>query len=67
MIARSGSLRPAGVTLIPLIEGPELDGNISENDDSKREGWGHWMRSQLSRVYYVSAARNAIFLTASLS
>ncbi|KAI3930176.1 hypothetical protein MKW92_008162 [Papaver armeniacum] len=55
LIARSGSLRPVGETLTPLMEGPDPDGNTSENGDSKREGWGHWVKGQLSRAPSVSA------------
>ncbi|KAF5199967.1 glutamyl-tRNA (Gln) amidotransferase subunit A [Thalictrum thalictroides] len=56
LIARSGSLRPVGETLTPLMEGPDPDGCSSENhSDSKREGWGHWMKGQLSRAPSVSA------------
>ncbi|KAF8410160.1 hypothetical protein HHK36_002682 [Tetracentron sinense] len=53
MISRSGSLRPVGETLTPLMEGPDPDG--CEGGDSKREGgWGHWMKGQLSRAPSVS-------------
>ncbi|OVA00995.1 Protein of unknown function DUF620 [Macleaya cordata] len=54
LIARSGSLRPVGETLTPLMEGPDPDG--CENGDSKREGWGHWMKGQLSRTPSVSSS-----------
>lgn len=48
-IARSGSLRPVGETLTPLMEGPDPDGD--EIGESKRfgSGIGHWVRGQLSR------------------
>ncbi|KAL5706980.1 hypothetical protein ACHQM5_025084 [Ranunculus cassubicifolius] len=56
LIVRSGSLRPVGETLTPLMEGPDPDGGGSDNNgDSKREGWGHWMKGQLSRAPSVSA------------
>ncbi|KAG6424963.1 hypothetical protein SASPL_115386 [Salvia splendens] len=49
LIARSGSLRPVGETLTPLMEGPDPDGD--ETGDSKRLGsaLGQWMRGQLTR------------------
>ncbi|KAG6421904.1 hypothetical protein SASPL_118464 [Salvia splendens] len=49
LIARSGSLRPVGETLTPLMEGPDPDGD--EIGDSKRLGsaLGQWMRGQLTR------------------
>lgn len=55
LIARSGSLRPLGETLTPLMEGPDPDGIAGDcNGDSKREGWGHWMKGQLSRAPSVT-------------
>ncbi|XP_075504871.1 uncharacterized protein LOC142542236 [Primulina tabacum] len=48
-IARSGSLRPVGETLTPLMEGPlQEEGEIGE---SKRvgSGLGKWVRGQLIR------------------
>ncbi|XP_057965902.1 uncharacterized protein LOC131156325 [Malania oleifera] len=58
-IARSGSLRPVGETLTPLMEGPDPDGG--EVGDSKRSGLGlgHWMKGQLSRA--PSAVTSAAF------
>ncbi|XP_057493724.1 uncharacterized protein LOC130779176 isoform X2 [Actinidia eriantha] len=55
VIARSGSLRPVGETLTPLMEGPDPDGG--EVGDSKRSGLGQWMKGQLSRT--PSMASNA--------
>ncbi|KAJ3673041.1 hypothetical protein LUZ60_006415 [Juncus effusus] len=54
IIARSGSLRPVGEALAPLMEGPdqELHGEVGE--DSRREGWGHWVRGQLGRTPSVA-------------
>lgn len=48
-IARSGSLRPVGETLTPLMEGPDPDGE--EIGESKRlgSGLGQWVRGQLTR------------------
>lgn len=54
LISRSGSLRPLGETLTPLMEGPDPDGG--EIGDSKRvgSGLGHWMKGQLSRTPSVA-------------
>ncbi|KAF8406235.1 hypothetical protein HHK36_008320 [Tetracentron sinense] len=48
LISRSGSLRTVGETLTPLMEGPDPDG--CEGEDSRRGGWGHWMKGHLSRT-----------------
>ncbi|KAF7811052.1 uncharacterized protein G2W53_032028 [Senna tora] len=50
LMGRSGSMRPLGETLAPLMEGPEPNGG--ENGDPKRigSGLGHWMKGQLSRA-----------------
>lgn len=58
-VARSGSLRPLGETLTPLIEGPD-----PENGDPKRigSGLGHWMKDQLSRAPSVSYKRSDLRL-----
>ncbi|XP_021887301.1 uncharacterized protein LOC110806690 [Carica papaya] len=55
LIARSGSLRPVGETLAPLMEGPDPDGG--EIGDSKRSGsgLGQWVKGQLSRTPSVTA------------
>lgn len=50
IIARSGSLRPVGEALAPLIEGPDPDFSGEIGEDSRREGWGHWVRGQLGRT-----------------
>ncbi|CAA0806785.1 Protein of unknown function (DUF620 [Striga hermonthica] len=49
LVARSGSLRPVGETLTPLMEGPDPDGE--EIGESKRfgSGIGQWVRGQLTR------------------
>ncbi|XP_068654442.1 uncharacterized protein [Aristolochia californica] len=52
LIARSGSLRPVGETLTPLMEGPDPDDGV----DGKKEGWGHWMKGQLARAPSVSSS-----------
>ncbi|KAL8553417.1 hypothetical protein ACS0TY_001911 [Phlomoides rotata] len=55
LIARSGSLRPVGETLTPLMEGPDPDGG--EIGGSKRvgSGIGQWVRGQLTRNPSVTA------------
>ncbi|MBA0751021.1 hypothetical protein Gogos_002392 [Gossypium gossypioides] len=55
-IARSGSLRPVGEALAPLMEGPDPDG--VEIGDSKRvgSGIGQWVKGQLSRSPSVTAS-----------
>ncbi|KAJ1697444.1 hypothetical protein LUZ63_005956 [Rhynchospora breviuscula] len=50
IIARSGSLRPVGEALAPLMEGPDPDLSGEIGDESRREGWGHWVRGQLGRT-----------------
>ncbi|XP_019170283.1 PREDICTED: uncharacterized protein LOC109165800 [Ipomoea nil] len=54
LISRSGSLRPLGETLTPLMEGPDPDGG--DVGDSKRvgSGLGQWMKGQLSRTPSVA-------------
>ncbi|XP_059647860.1 uncharacterized protein LOC132294132 [Cornus florida] len=55
LMARSGSFRPMGETLTPLMEGPDLDGG--DVGDSKRvgSGLGHWMKGQLCRTPPVAS------------
>ncbi|KAL3621097.1 hypothetical protein CASFOL_036009 [Castilleja foliolosa] len=57
-IARSGSMRPMGETLTPLMEGPDPDGE--EIGESKRmgSGIGHWVRGQLTRTPSVAVTDN---------
>ncbi|WOL17653.1 hypothetical protein Cni_G26446 [Canna indica] len=61
LIARSSSFRPVGEALAPLLEGP--DGDVPEKDGGpRREGWGRWVRGQLSRApSVISAAESASF------
>ena len=56
LVARSGSLRPLGETLTPLMEGPDQDG--AEIGESKRSGsgLGQWMKGQLGRTPSVIAS-----------
>ncbi|KAE8708447.1 hypothetical protein F3Y22_tig00110339pilonHSYRG00037 [Hibiscus syriacus] len=55
LIVRSGSFRPVGEALAPLMEGPDPDGG--EVGDSKRvgSGIGHWVKGQLSRTQSVAS------------
>ncbi|XP_029117102.1 uncharacterized protein [Elaeis guineensis] len=55
-VSRSGSLRPVGEALAPLMEGP--DPGAGDCGDPRKEGggWGQWVKGQLSRVPSVSAA-----------
>lgn len=57
MIPRSGSLRPAGETLTPLMEGPDTDG--CDGADGKKERWGQWMKGQLSSSSSSAASSSA--------
>ncbi|KAL7156909.1 hypothetical protein ABFS83_02G040700 [Erythranthe nasuta] len=58
LIPRSGSLRPGGETLTPLMEGPDPDGD--ELSESKRlgSGLGQWVRGQLTRNPSVAVNEN---------
>ncbi|XP_022149267.1 uncharacterized protein LOC111017730 [Momordica charantia] len=55
-IARSGSFRPVGEALTPLVEGPDPDGG--EIGESKRmsSGLGQWMKGQLSRTPSIASS-----------
>ncbi|KAG6652558.1 hypothetical protein I3843_05G014400 [Carya illinoinensis] len=59
LIVRSGSLRPLGEALAPLMEGPDPDGG--EIGDSKRSGssLGQWMKGQLVRTPSVTSSMAA--------
>ncbi|KAF5448233.1 hypothetical protein F2P56_028788 [Juglans regia] len=59
LIARSGSLRPLGEALAPLMEGPDPDGG--EIGDSRRSGssLGQWMKGQLARTPSVTSSMAA--------
>ncbi|RRT40104.1 hypothetical protein B296_00043378 [Ensete ventricosum] len=61
LIARSASFRPVGEALAPLMEGPDGDAP-EEGGGPRREGWGNWVRGQLSRapsVTYSSSSSSA--------
>ncbi|XP_023518680.1 uncharacterized protein LOC111782112 [Cucurbita pepo subsp. pepo] len=56
LIDRSGSFRPVGEALTPLVEGPDPDGG--EIGDSKRIslGLGQWMKGQISRTPSIASS-----------
>ncbi|CAL9178452.1 unnamed protein product [Musa hybrid cultivar] len=60
LVARSVSFRE---TLAPLMEGPDDGGNGDVGGGQRKEGWGRWVRDQLSRApsvtYLPSAAASA--------
>ncbi|KAM0833199.1 hypothetical protein ACQ4PT_064409 [Festuca glaucescens] len=60
LIASSGSLRPGGEALEPLIEGPDADllaaGDFVGDDSGRREGFGHWVRGHLTRTPSMASA-----------
>ncbi|KAL6855954.1 hypothetical protein ACP4OV_018756 [Aristida adscensionis] len=60
LIARSGSLRPGGEALAPLIEGPDAErlaaGDPAAEDSGRREGFGHWVRGHLTRTPSMASA-----------
>ncbi|XP_062215313.1 uncharacterized protein LOC133915924 isoform X2 [Phragmites australis] len=50
-IAHSGSLRPGGVVLAPLMEGPDMaDSDTLAEESGRRDGFGQWVRGHLSRA-----------------
>ncbi|KAL1557916.1 hypothetical protein AAHA92_08448 [Salvia divinorum] len=49
LILRSGSLRPAGEALAPLMEGPDPNGEDVAGSKRAGSGLGQWVRGQLSR------------------
>ena len=53
LISRSGSLRPAGEALAPLMEGPH--DQASGDGDYRKEKWGLWMKGQFSRAPSMSS------------
>lgn len=60
LVARSVSFRE---TLAPLMEGPDDGGDADVGACPRKEGWGRWVRDQLSRApsvtYLPSAAASA--------
>ncbi|CAN6176052.1 unnamed protein product [Urochloa humidicola] len=63
LIARSGSLRPGGEVLAPLIEGPDAErlaaGDPDAEDSGRREGFGNWVRVHLTRTPSMASAAAA--------
>jgi len=51
LVAHSGSLRPAGEVLAPLMEGPDVaeDDTFAE-ESGRRDGFGQWVRGHLTRA-----------------
>ncbi|KAF8729049.1 hypothetical protein HU200_018361 [Digitaria exilis] len=50
-VAHSGSLRPGGEVLAPLMEGPEVSEDDTLGEESgRRDGFGHWVRGHLARA-----------------
>ncbi|WOL01687.1 hypothetical protein Cni_G10404 [Canna indica] len=56
LVARSMSFRE---TLAPLMEGPYGGGAGDADESPRKEGWGGWVRSQLSRVPSVTSSSAA--------
>ncbi|KAG2638105.1 uncharacterized protein LOC120658543 [Panicum virgatum] len=60
LIARSGSLRPGGEALAPLIEGPDAErlaaGDPDAEESGRREGFGNWVRGHLTRTPSMASA-----------
>ncbi|XP_078430307.1 glutamyl-tRNA (Gln) amidotransferase subunit A (DUF620) [Wolffia australiana] len=54
LISRSGSLRPAGEALAPLMEGPPDP--AAADRDCRKEKWAHWMKGQFSRAPSMSSS-----------
>ncbi|CAD6217405.1 unnamed protein product [Miscanthus lutarioriparius] len=63
LVARSGSLRPGGEALAPLIEGPDAErlavGDPDAEDSGRREGFGHWVRGHLTRTPSMASSAAA--------
>jgi hypothetical protein len=55
LVAHSGSLRPAGEVLAPLMEGPDVaeDDTFAE-ESGRRDGFGQWVRGHLTRAPLMS-------------
>ena len=56
----SGSLRPGGEALAPLIEGPDAErlaaGDPDAEESGRREGFGNWVRGHLTRTPSMASA-----------
>ncbi|KAG8079907.1 hypothetical protein GUJ93_ZPchr0007g5410 [Zizania palustris] len=60
LISRSGSLRPGGEALAPLIEGPDPDrlaaGDFGGEEPARREGFRRWVHGHLARTPSAAAS-----------
>ncbi|CAL4923274.1 unnamed protein product [Urochloa decumbens] len=55
-VPHSGSLRPGGEVLAPLMEGPEVSEDDASGEESgRRDGFGQWVRGHLSRSPLIAA------------
>ncbi|CAN6284293.1 unnamed protein product [Urochloa humidicola] len=55
-VHHSGSLRPGGEVLAPLMEGPEVSEDDAPGEESgRRDGFGQWVRGHLSRSPLVGS------------
>ena len=55
LVAHSGSLRPAGEVLAPLMEGPDVaDDDAFAEESGRRDGFGQWVRGHLTRAPLMS-------------
>jgi hypothetical protein len=58
-LAHSGSLRSGCEILAPLMEGPHTaDGEIVAEESGRRDGFGQWVRSHLSRNPSMASGGN---------
>ncbi|CAD6211609.1 unnamed protein product [Miscanthus lutarioriparius] len=62
LVAHSGSLRPAGEVLAPLMEGPDVaeDDTFAE-ESGRRDGFGQWVRGHLTRAPLMSGGGDGSF------
>ncbi|VFQ97843.1 unnamed protein product [Cuscuta campestris] len=54
-VCRSGSLRPSGEALTPLMEGPDLEGGEMGESKGVGSGLSQWVKGQLSRTPSMAA------------
>ncbi|PWZ07050.1 hypothetical protein Zm00014a_014691 [Zea mays] len=62
LVTHSGSLRPAGEVLAPLMEGPDVaeDDTFAE-DSGRRDGFGQWVRGHLTRAPLIAGGGDGSF------
>ncbi|GAV86473.1 DUF620 domain-containing protein [Cephalotus follicularis] len=60
LISRSGSLRPLGEALAPLMEGPDPDGGEAGESKRTESRLGNWVKGQLSRAPSVASGGSRI-------